>query len=61
MATTKEFAGFICGQLRFLGQITCRNMFGTGVYSCGKLFALICDNRLLLKPTQGTLCCRCPL
>lgn len=54
MVTTKEFAEFICGQLRLAEQIDCRKMFGEyGVYSCGKLFALICDNRLLLKPTQA--------
>jgi len=29
-------------------------MFGEyGVYSDGKLFALVCDNKLFIKPTEG--------
>ncbi|MGN1007657.1 MAG: TfoX/Sxy family protein [Butyricicoccus sp.] len=54
MATTKEFAAFVCDQLRLAPDIVCRKMFGEyGVYSCGKMFAVICDNRLLVKPTEA--------
>lgn len=54
MATTKEYADFICGCLRLVPELTCKKIFGEyGVYAGGKLFGLICDNRLLLKPTEA--------
>jgi TfoX/Sxy family transcriptional regulator of competence genes len=54
MATTKEYAAFICEQLALAGEISCRKMFGEyGVYCNGKYFAVICDNRFLVKPTEA--------
>ena len=36
------------------GLITYRKMFGEyGLYSNGKIVALICDNQLFVKPTQS--------
>lgn len=52
MATDKMFVSFIHDQLEDLGDITSRAMFGEYcVYSDGKLFALLADNRFLIKPT----------
>lgn len=54
MATTKEFAAFVCDQLRLVSGVSCRKMFGEyGVYCQDKIFALICDNRFLVKPTEA--------
>ena len=54
MATTKEYAAFICEQLALAGEISCRKMFGEyGVYCDGKIFALICDDQLFIKITEA--------
>lgn len=54
MATDKSFADFIVEQLTGAGNITCRKMFGEyGVYCDGKIVALLCDNRLFVKPTEA--------
>lgn len=52
MATDAKFAEFITDQLTEAGKITCRKMFGEyAIYSGVKVVALICDNRLYVKPT----------
>ncbi len=52
MATDKSFVEFIADQIENAGVITFRKMFGEyGVYCNGKIFALVCDNRLFIKPT----------
>jgi TfoX/Sxy family transcriptional regulator of competence genes len=39
-------------QIRHAGEVTVKKMFGEyGIYSDGKLFGLICDNKLFIKPT----------
>jgi TfoX/Sxy family transcriptional regulator of competence genes len=36
------------------GEITAKKMFGEyGIYSDGKLFGLICDNKLFIKSTDS--------
>ena len=52
MASNKDFLDFIVDQIDNAGQITYRKMFGEyAVYSDGKIFALVCDNKLFIKPT----------
>lgn len=52
MATDQKFVDFILDQLNAPGQIIGKKMFGEyGLYSGDKLFALVCDNKLFVKPT----------
>lgn len=52
MASDKNFVEFVVDQIENAGEITYKMMFGEyGVYSNGKLFGLICDNKLFIKPT----------
>jgi TfoX/Sxy family transcriptional regulator of competence genes len=54
MATEKNFVDFVLDQIEGIGEITAKKMFGEyGVYSNGKIFALICDNKLYIKPTEA--------
>ena len=54
MASDKQFIEFVTDQIRNAGQISYKMMFGEyGLYSDGKLFALVCDNRLFIKPTES--------
>jgi len=54
MATDKAFVDFVLDQIENAGEITAKKMFGEyGVFSNGKIFALICDNKLFIKPTDG--------
>ncbi|MDK9707141.1 MAG: TfoX/Sxy family protein [Desulforhopalus sp.] len=56
MASDKSFVDFALEQMAEAGQITCKKMFGEyGVYCDGKIVALVCDNRLFIKPTAGGL------
>jgi TfoX/Sxy family transcriptional regulator of competence genes len=53
MATDDEFATYVCGQIR-MPNITKRKMFGEyAVYAGEKIVALIADNQLFVKPTEG--------
>ena len=53
MASNKKFVEFVVDQIKGVGTIEARTMFGEyGVYADGKLFALICDNKLFIKPTE---------
>ena len=52
MASDQKFVDFILDQLNTSGQIVGKKMFGEyGLYDGDKLFALVCDNKLFLKPT----------
>jgi len=43
---------FVMEQIRNAGEVTTKKMFGEyGIYADGKLFGLICDNKLFIKPT----------
>jgi TfoX/Sxy family transcriptional regulator of competence genes len=54
MATHKEFVDFVVDQIENSGDITAKSMFGEyGIFSNGKIFGLICDNKLFIKPTQA--------
>jgi TfoX/Sxy family transcriptional regulator of competence genes len=54
MASDKEFVDFVLDQIENAGEITAKKMFGEyGVFSNGKIFALICDNKLFIKPTDS--------
>ena len=54
MASDKSFVEFIVDQIDNAGQITFKKMFGEyAVYCNGKVVALICDNQLFVKPTDG--------
>jgi len=55
MATDKAFVDFVLDQIENAGEVTAKKMFGEyGVFSNGKIFALICDNKLFIKPRTGT-------
>lgn len=52
MASTQEFMDFVLEQFEPELAVTARKMFGEyGVYSGGKMFAMVCDDRLFIKPT----------
>ena len=54
MASDLSFVEYVADQLDRDCAVTYRMMFGEyGLYSHGKLFGLICDNRLFFKPTEG--------
>jgi len=54
MATDKEFVDFVVNHIENAGEITAKNMFGEyGIFSNRKIFALICDNKLFIKPTES--------
>jgi len=52
MASDQNFVDFVIEQIKKAGEITAKKMFGEyGIYADGKLFGLICDNKLFIKPT----------
>lgn len=52
MASDQNFVDFVLEQIKSAGAITAKKMFGEyGIYSDEKLFGLICDNKLFIKPT----------
>jgi TfoX/Sxy family transcriptional regulator of competence genes len=54
MASDPGFVEYICEQLRDVGGISYRKMFGEyAVYVGTKVVALVCDNQLFLKPTAA--------
>lgn len=53
MASDRTFVDFVVDQIENAGQITAKSMFGEyGVFSDKKIFALICNNQLFIKPTE---------
>jgi len=53
MASDQNFVDFVTTQIQNVGIITSKKMFGEyGIYSNGKLFGVICDNKLFIKPTS---------
>ncbi|MDX2249169.1 MAG: TfoX/Sxy family protein [Bacteroidia bacterium] len=56
MASDQNFVDFVVGQIQNAGEITAKKMFGEyGIYSDDKIFGLICDNKLFVKPTKSGL------
>ena len=54
MASNPDFVQYITDQCADAGEIIAKKMFGDYVVYCdGKLFGLICDDRLYLKPTDA--------
>lgn len=54
MASHQQFVDFVTDQIRGAGEIVARKMFGEyGIYADGKIFGLICDNKLFIKPTES--------
>jgi TfoX/Sxy family transcriptional regulator of competence genes len=52
MASDQKFVDYILDQIDISGKVTCKKMFGEyGLYFDTKLFGLICDNKLFIKPT----------
>jgi|SRR5919202_818506 TfoX/Sxy family transcriptional regulator of competence genes len=54
MASNQHFVDFVLEQIKHAGEITAKRMFGEyGMYADDKLFGLICDNKLFIKPTNS--------
>jgi len=54
MATDKDFMEYVVEQIKYDGDINYKSMFGEyGVFADGKIFALVCDNKLFVKPTES--------
>ena len=54
MASEQTFVDFIVDQIENAGEISAKKMFGEyALYSGEKLFALICDDKLFIKPTKA--------
>jgi TfoX/Sxy family transcriptional regulator of competence genes len=52
MASDQKFVDFVIDQINIPEQITYKKMFGEyGLYFENKLFGLVCDNKLFIKPT----------
>lgn len=55
VATSKEFSEYAMEQLRDVGNVSCRKMFGEyGWYCDGKFMGVICDDQLFVKITLAT-------
>lgn len=53
MATDKDVMEFIVEQIVDAGEIRYIKLFGEyAIYSDEKIFALVCDNKLFIKPTK---------
>jgi TfoX/Sxy family transcriptional regulator of competence genes len=54
MPTDANFVQFVVDQIDGAGEISFRKMFGEYALYCNKkVVALICDNQLFMKPTEG--------
>ncbi len=54
MASEQKFVDFVVEQIQKVGTISAKNMFGEyGVYADNKIFGVICDNKLFIKPTKA--------
>jgi TfoX/Sxy family transcriptional regulator of competence genes len=52
MASDQKFLDYILDQIDIPGHVTYKKMFGEyGLYFDDKLFGLVCDNKLFIKPT----------
>jgi len=53
MKLNKSFAEFVIDQIREVGNISYKYMFGGCAIYCGKkVVALICDDQLFVRPTE---------
>ena len=54
MGSRLDFVEYVIDQISNAGAIEYREMFGEyAIYSNGKVVALVCDNRLFVKPTKA--------
>ncbi|MBP7459846.1 MAG: TfoX/Sxy family protein [Candidatus Delongbacteria bacterium] len=54
MSSDKVFVDFILEQIENAGMISARKMFGEyAIYCNDKVVAMVCDDRLFVKPTAG--------
>jgi DNA transformation protein and related proteins len=54
MASDAEFMAYVMGQIRNVPGLSHRRMFGEyAIYVGDKVVAFVCDDRVLLKPTDG--------
>ena len=54
MASNQDFVQYVADQCSGAGDIITKKMFGDYVIYCdGKIFGLICDDCLYLKPTEA--------
>lgn len=54
MASQASFVEFILDQLSACDDVIAKKMFGEyALYMSGKMFALICDDQLFIKPTAA--------
>jgi len=54
MANDSSFIEFVLEQIEYPGELQAKAMFGGHtLYADGKIFALICDNKLFIKPTDA--------
>lgn len=54
MASDVGYVQHVCDQLRGVGDVSYRKMFGEfAIYVGVKVVALVCDNQLFLKPTEA--------
>ena len=54
MASNKDLVQYIVDQCSDAGEITVKKMFGDyGIYCNDKIFGLICDDCLYVKPTES--------
>ncbi|GAB5555542.1 MAG: TfoX/Sxy family protein [Saprospiraceae bacterium] len=54
MASNQEFVDFVTNQIISETEVVAKKMFGEyGVFCGTKIFALICDNQLFIKPTNA--------
>lgn len=54
MGSSQSTADFMLDQLSQAGGVTARKMFGEyGLYLDGKMVAVVCDDQLFIKPTEG--------
>lgn len=52
MASDQSFVEYVADQIDTDCGVTWKKMFGEyGLFSAGKMFGVICDNRLFIKPT----------
>jgi len=54
MACCSDFVKYVIDQCSDAGEITAKKMFGDyGIYCNGKIFGLLCDDCLYIKPTEA--------
>ncbi len=54
MSSDENFVKFVADQMGDAGVVHYKKMFGEyAIYCDGKIVALVCDDRLFVKPTDG--------